>query len=295
MTSRSEKTKGFGFILLDNVLWSSFPIVAVLSFAALPAFASLAWSTLFAAAFLGAIVVYRGVWKEVFRYRVWTNAVLAALFIDVVFYGLFFLGLERTTPGNAAIIAFFEILTSYLFFNVFRGQKISLEHKVGAMVMILGGVIVLGPNFESVNSGDFLILAATFFAPVGNFFQLRARETGSSESVIFLRSLYAAPILFLLAAVYGQFADVESFQASLVFLLFNGVAVLGISRIAWLEGIRRISVVDANSLSCIEPLLTLFLAWMIFMQVPSVWQLSALGPIIVGVLLLTDRLRLRRG
>jgi len=287
-----EERKGELFIFSEAVLWSFFPIVTVLTYSALPSLASLAWSTLFAAMSFGALVLYRKTWRELLNPILWRYIFFIVLFLGVLFYYFFFTGLSKTTAGNAGIIALFEIFTSFLFFHVLRDETISRDHKLGALLMVVGAIIVLAPNFSSIKTGDFFILAATFCAPWGNLFQQRARKIASSESILFLRSILSVPILFVLAAALGASAPLDSVKSSLPFLIINGAVLLGFSKILWIEGIHRISVTKANALNSITPLLTLLLAWPILHEIPSAWQLFSLIPLLVGTLLLTNQIKI---
>ncbi|MEK7133456.1 MAG: DMT family transporter [Patescibacteria group bacterium] len=290
----SEKRKGEWFIYSGILFGALFPIITVLSYAALPSLISLGWSTAFAAIFFGLIVSYKGTWHELRNPLLWKYGLYITLFISILFYGLFFIGLTKTLPGNAAIIALLEVFTSFLFFNVFREERISFEYKVGALLMIGGAVIVLVRGFSGVGIGDLLIVAATMCAPVGNFFQQKARDIASSETILFLRSILAVPVIFLLAFAFGQHASYGNVADSLFLLVVNGVLIFGLSKILWVEAIHRISVTKAQALSSITPLATLLLAWLLLRQAPNVWQLTAVLPLILGTLLLTDHLHLRK-
>ena len=289
----SEKHKGEWIISLEVFLWAFFPIVTVLSYVAVPSLIALGWSTVFACAFFFVIVAVKKRWKELVNLSLWKYIVGITLFNGVSFYVLYFTALKYTTPGNAAIISLLEILTSFLFFNVILKEKISKEYIVGACLMIVGAIIVLAPNFAGINIGDFLILATTLIAPVGNMFQQRARKIASAESIVFLRNLLAAPIVFIIAFMFGQQATFGDVQASLVFLLINGVILLGLSKLLWVEGIHRMSVTKAMALQGAGPLITLIAAWALLSQAPTVWQLTSLVPLLLGVLFLTDQLKLK--
>jgi drug/metabolite transporter (DMT)-like permease len=185
-----------------------------------------------------------------------------------------------------------EILTSFVFFNVLLKEKISKEYIIGACLMIVGAIIVLAPNFIGINIGDFLILATTLIAPVGNMLQQRARKVASGETIVFLRNLLAAPIIFLLAYLFGQHATWGDIHASLLFLLINGALLLGLSKLLWIEGIHRMSVTKAMALQGVAPFITLLAAWALLAQVPTMWQVVSLVPLLLGVLFLTDQLKL---
>lgn len=289
----SEKHKGEWIISLEVVLWAFFPVVTVLSYVVIPSLVALAWSTVFACAFFLVVVTYRNRWKEMLNLSLWKYIVGITVFNGISFYVLYFTALKYTTPGNAAIISLLEILTSFIFFNVILKEEISKEYILGALLMIIGALVVLAPNFAGINIGDFLILATTLIAPVGNMFQQRARKIASAETIVFLRNLLAAPIVFLIAYLFGQHATFGDIQASLLFLLINGVILLGFSKLLWVEGIHRMSVTKAMALQGAGPLITLIAAWALLSQVPTVWQLASLAPLLLGVVLLTDQFKFR--
>lgn len=289
----SEKQKGEIYILSATLLGAFFPIVAVLSFSSVPPLLSLGWSTAISTLFFAVMMAYKRKWHELKDPLVWKYSLFVVLFIGVLLYGLFFLGLEKTTPGNAAIINLFAVFTSFLFFNVWRREPISFEYKCGAALMLLGALIVLAPGFSSINIGDFLIFIAMFCAPPGNLYQRKAREIASSETVMFLRSLLSVPFIFLLALMLQEHASLTDVQAALPYLLLNGVLILGLSKIFWIEAIHRMLVTKAEAFNTVTPFLTLLFAYVLLHQAPTLWQLAALLPIVLGVLLLTDQIGFR--
>ncbi|MDP2593250.1 MAG: DMT family transporter [bacterium] len=288
-----EERKGELYIFSGALTWSLFPIITVLSYKAVPSFISLAVSTFFASVVFFAIVLYKNKLHELKNIILWKYVLGIVLFIGVLYYVFNFYGLTKTTPGNASIIGLFEVYTSYILFHVIRKEPFSFESKIGSALMILGAIIVLAPNFSKVNSGDLFILMATFVAPFGNLLQQKAKKISSTETILFLRSIIAAPIILLIAYTFRQNLEILQVKDSLIFLLINGIFILGLSKIFWLEGISRISVTKSNALSSIAPLLTLFFAWLIFKQVPTWWQVTAFVPFFLGTLLLTDNLKLK--
>lgn len=290
----TEERKGELFILGEALLWSLFPVIAFITLSGITPILSLSWTTLLAAVFFAGMMLVKGSWRELKNPLVWRYGILVAFFIGVWFYGLYYLGLKFTTPGNAGLIALFEVLTSYILFNVLRKEPFPLEHKIGAGFMVLGAVIILGKNYGGFVFGDFFILAATFFAPLGNMFAQKCREIASSETIMFLRSFFSGFALLALALILGESASAENIFSVLPALLINGVLIFGISKLFWLEGIHRISVTKAIILQSMTPLLTLLFAWLLLSQVPTVWQLSSIVPLILGVVLLTGQFRVKK-
>ena len=287
----SEERKGEAYIFLGGLLWASFPIITILSYRSISSSAALVWSTFFAAIFFAAVMAYKRRWAELRNARIWKLGLLIALFTGVLYYSLMFLGLEFTSPGNVAIIALFEVFSSFLIFNVYKKEAFLGEHILGAVLMVIGAGIVLVRDFSGINIGDFFVLIAACVAPVGNIFQQRARAIASSETVMFVRSVLSVPALAVLAYTLGTHTSFEDLRASLPFLLINGVLLLGLSKIFWVEAIHRISVTKAVALSSLNPFLTIVIAWIVLSQVPNVWQLVSLIPLTLGVLLLTGHMK----
>ncbi len=285
--------KGELFTFGGAIIWSFFPIITILSYIELPSMISLALSTFFVSIFFLVIVIYKKKFSELKNPLLWKYIFWIVFSIGILYYVFYYFGLTKTTSGNASIIALFEICTSFLFFNLIRKEPFSLESKIGATLMVIGAVIVLAPNFSSLNLGDLFILIATFCAPIGNFFQQKATKTFSIESILFLRSIVAAPLILLIAYIFGQHLVLQQIKESFWFILLNGFIILGLSKAFWLEGIARISVTKANALNSIGPLFTLFFAFIIFHQIPTIWQSTSLFFFFFGVLFLTENLKLK--
>lgn len=271
-----------------------FQVVIVLTFNSLPALISLAFCTVLAALFFAATMQYKQKWHELGNPLLWRYGLYAAFFISVLLYGLIFIGLKYTTPGNAAILNLLPVFTSFLFFNVLHREPISLDYKIGAALMVVGALIILAPSYGHINIGDLLIFLAMFCPPIGNFFQQKARQIASSETVLFARSVLAIPVLFLIAFAIGESVSFAQLQTALPYLLVNGLLILGLSKIFWIEGIHRIPVTKAEAICGASPFIALFLAWLILGQSPTIWQFASVIPLVLGVLLLTDRLKLRK-
>jgi len=285
----SENQKGDLGIFGEAVLWSLFPIITILSYASFNPITSLAWSTLFATVFFGLAMVVRGKAGEIFNSKIYGQIIIATFFIGWMFYGFYFWGLKYTNADNASIIALMELFFAYLFFIVWKKQEFSAKHTLGAILMLLGALIILFPKHGlHFQSGDWLVLLASACGPIGNYYQQKIRKEVSSETLLFLRSLCTFPFFFLLAYILKAETSFSVVEKSLGFLFLNGFIVLGLSKIFWMEGIHRISVTRADALTSITPLFTLFFAYFILHQSPTIWQLSALVPLGFGLVLLTQ-------
>jgi len=268
------------------------PVVAVLTYGTLPSLVSLAACLVPAVIFLAVVITVRKRWKEVFNPKLVPYIAGIVFFIGVLYYGIWYVGLSLTTPGNVSIITLSEVLTSFLFFNIFRKELFSRSYMLGAFLMLLGAGIVLFSNYDGTHRGDILIFVATLFPPIGNYFQQKARDIASSETILFLRNLFTIPVIVALALLLGMPIVLGDIYKMWPLLVLNGVLVFGISKVLWVEAIHRISVTKASALASLAPLLTMLFAWILLKQEPTIWQLASFVPFFLGVLLLTGHLKL---
>ncbi|MDO8489165.1 MAG: DMT family transporter, partial [Candidatus Omnitrophota bacterium] len=240
----------------------------------------------FAAISFAIVLTVRKKWLELKNTVALKDILITTLLLGIFYYLLTFFALRSTSAGNVSIIALTEILSSYLFFQVWRKDYMSAWHKIGAVFMVIGAFIVLYPSMGNFTGGEFLILIAAIIAPIGNLFAQRARKRVSSESILFIRSFITAIFGFILVFLSKSVFSYTDIKSSLVLILINGLLLLGLSKIFWIEGIHRISVTKANALSSISPLFTLLFAWILLQNPPSVGQVLAFIPMFLGVMLL---------
>jgi drug/metabolite transporter (DMT)-like permease len=285
---KNRERQGEALISAEAVLWSLFPLVTALTLKSMAPLVSLAWSVLFAALFFAVCLTVRKKWAEVFDRSAIGDILRVTFFIGILHYGFVFTGLQYTSPGNAAIISLTEIVWSFLFFNVWKKEHMAMTEIFGAFLMLAGACIILLPGFtEGFNKGDILITLGMAAGPPGNYFQQRAREKVGSETIMFTRSIVAAPFLFFCAFLFGQDLSISPANYQLIILILNGFLLLGLSKILWLEAITRISVVKALSLASASPLLTLIFGYFLFSETPTAFQVISFIPMIFGVILLT--------
>ena len=284
----TEGQKGNAFIIFGGLIWSLFPVVTVLGLKGMSSMTSLFWAILFSVFFFFAVLAFRKRWSELKNLQAWKYCLGIAIFNGVLYYGLYFYGLTKTVSANGAIVALFEVVTSYIYFQIIHQEKIPKKQLWGIILAACGALLIFIPKFGHFYKGDLFILAATFFAPFGNKYSQQARKLVSSEALMFMRNLLTVPFLFLLLMLIG----VSSFSLPLGnafwWLLLNGVLVLGLSKIFWMEGIHRMTVTRALAIGSLSPIFTIFFAWLLIGNSPSLSQLFALPILVAGVFLLTN-------
>ncbi len=283
----TKEREGELFIFGEAALWALFPVLTILSYGKLSPLVSLGISSIFASIFFAIILSLKKKWHEIKNASAFKDILWTTFFIGIIYYLFFFFGLRYTSAGNASIIALTEVFFSYLFFNIWKKDPLPLYHIAGAILMLVGAIIVLYPNLHKFQLGDILIVIAATIPPFGNFFARRAREKVSSEAIMFVRSIISGVVILLIAFIFGNTFSYSDFKTSFLLLFINGVFLLGLSKVMWIEGIVRISVVKANALGSVGPLLTLLFAWLFLRNIPTSWQLLSFIPMFFGIILLS--------
>lgn len=286
----SRERQGEAFILSCALLWSLFPVITILTFSGLTPLYSAGFSTLIAAIFFAGMLIVRHEWRGSLSRQTWMDIFLTAFFIGILYFAFYFIGLKHTTAGNGAIIALMEVFFSFLILGVFlKHEPITSTKLCGAFAMIAGAAIILFPKVAVLHGGDFLILLGTISSPIGNIYAQRARKHVSTDFLMFYRSLISGVLLLLLGMIFEPIPSTQMIQQSSSFLVINGIVLMGLSKILWVESIHRISITKAVSLSSVSPAFTLPIAYFVLHESISFFQIAGLIPIMVGAFLLTRR------
>ncbi len=287
MTPLSKNQKGELLVFSEALIWSLFPVITILTYTTLMPLQSAAISTLISSMFFAVVLTIRRGWRECAN-APWKDILLTSLFIGVIFYVLEFTGLKYTTAGNASIMNLMEVFFSFLILSVlWKHETLGPLHVTGALCMVIGAMIILLPKSSGWHPGDLIIMAACAFAPIGNKFAKRARDTVSSEFILFIRSLISGVVLCALAFLTEPTPSFDAVASSGGFLFVNGFLLFGFSKILWNEAVHLIPITKAISLASIAPLFTLIFAYFILHERIQLYQLAAFLPILIGVFLLT--------
>lgn len=288
MSIRTPARKGELYILAEALLWSLFPVVTILTFTNVSPLFSAALNTLISSLFFALVLSVKRGWGQFFKNPPWKEILVSSLFIGVIMYAFFFVGLRHTTAGNAAIVGLMEVFFSFFILGVcIKHERVIPSQLLGGVCMVAGALFILLPKASGWHSGDLLVLAGAAFPPIGNMFAQRARARVSGEFILFARSIVSGLFLLLLAFIFEPVPDMQRMAAAWEFLFLNGLILFGVSKILWIEGIRLIPITKAISLASIGPLFTLIFAYFILSERVTVYQVAGFVPIAVGIYFLT--------
>lgn len=272
------------------VLDSAFPLLTLIILTYLPPISSYALTLLFATLFLLLFGFWRG---NMVLVRAGVPPLLIASALITLMFSLIFIGLTTTSATHAAVLIFCQLFFAFIYFNLAGGEPIPKHHLLGALLMAVGALVILVPTDWEIVIGDGLILLAAAIAPWANLYQKRARCYLSAELILAFRSLMALPVLLLLMLWLEPWPEREAVVSALPWLVINGVLMMGVAKIFWIEAISAISITKASAMTAWVPVLTLFLVWLLFNEPPTGKQLAGMVPVVIGGWLITQSRPLR--
>lgn len=289
----NREHQGELLLLSSTLLWGLFPVITILSFSALSPLVSAGISTLIAALVFAAMLTVRGRWKQLLVTEAYRDILLSTLLIGVALYGLIFLGASYTSANNMAIILLLEIFFTQLILGFWGKESMTLGQRVGSVLMVLGALVILFPGELKLNRGDLILVFACCIPPLGNYFMQQARKRVASETIMFVRSTIGGLTLLCLGLIVESEPSLHAVKSSLWFLIINGILLLGVSKILWIEAIHRISISKASALSAVNPLITMVFAYLLLSETPTSAQLIGFIPIALGLFFLTKRIKIK--
>jgi drug/metabolite transporter (DMT)-like permease len=283
-----KEAQGDLIILSEAAIWGLFPVITILAYATLSPIYTATLSIGFATLFFAIVLSIQKKWHELLNKNAWLDIFMAALLNGVIFSSLVFIGIKQTSAGNASIVALMEVFFTFVIFRLWKKEYLSKKKCIGALLMIIGALIILFPKKTNPNIGDLIILGATAIPPLGNYYTQRARKLVSSTSIMFGRSILSIIFLLTLAHFLEIPPNKEDIIKSLNFLIINGIIIFGFSKLLWIEGIHRISISKAISLASIAPAFTMLYAFLFLKDNLSYRQIFSFFPILIGIFLLTN-------
>ena len=290
MKKLTQTQMGEILIFMEVFLWSLFPVVTTMAFAnsAISAIFASAISTLIAAVFFAVILTIQKRWSDFKVVSAWKDILIMTLLIGIGFYGLIFIGIEKTSASEAGIIMLMEIFFSLLLLHFLKKELLTKKVAVGAILMLVGAILVLYNGEFGVNPGNLIILLATMIAPMGNYYSQQARTKVSSSFIMFVRSLISGIFLLAMAFAFGKTSSIGEVNSALIYLVINGIFLLGLTKIFWIEAIHRIPITKAISFSAMAPVFTIIFAYFLLEDVPTFLQICGFVPVIFGAMILTE-------
>jgi drug/metabolite transporter (DMT)-like permease len=282
----TDKRTGEVYAILIALLESLFPIITVYILVSIEPVFAYGFSIMVANLVFVSMILYQKTWSEFLVREAWCDLLWLTFYITTLFI-LMMVGLKYTTAGNVAVIISMQLFFSYLYFNVFGSEKMTLTHSFGALLMGVGAIVILFPKDFSLNKGDALVFIAAMIAPLVSKHQQKARLYVSSKTILAFRNIVALPFVFSLAFYMENTPSIQDIQEVWVYIILNGVLIFVFSKVLFVEALNLITVTKLFALLSFIPLFTLMLAYFMLGEVITLVQFLGILPIVIGSYLIT--------
>ena len=283
----SPERQGELLIIGQALIWALFPVIAKISYGSLSPLYFAGISVLFGALFFILVSFLRGNFSEWRKTESYVPILISTLCIGVLYYGLFFIGLQYTSAGNAVIVLQAEIFFTILTLRLWNKEKLSKWQIAGSLLIVLGVLAIFLQQGFTPRKGDILLLIASLMPPIGNYYAKEARKYVSSTCILLFRNFFSGMIFLLAAVLFFPLPSSKMVTDSFLFLLINGFLLFGLTKLMWVEAIHRIFIGKAISLSAIGPAFTLLYAFLFLKEIPTSGQIAGLVCMTFGVYFLT--------
>ena len=276
MTSKRRSAYAIGIMLLvaSAVTFSTAGIFTKGVVAG--AWAVIFWRGLFAAAFTTSWTISQGTFRNNFfgmGYSGWAVGIIGAIGTAA-----FISAFKLTSIANVSLIYAIAPLIAAVLAWRFIGERITFRTLVGSICAFLGvGIIVSGSIGQIGIQGDTLALVmTTAMATIMVIYRKYPDTPGAGPSV--LQSLILLPPSFVLGAPFR----IEPFEI-LVLAAFG--LLFAIASVTLAEGAKRVPSGQTALLSTLETPLAPVLAFIVFIEVPSMATILGGSIVLIAVLI----------
>lgn len=282
MTKQQENI-GVILALTGAAMWGVFPVLVNHGTRILPPVMFAAITTLLAACGSFIYATSKGRLQELKNKKSYASLIIVAFCIVVIPYTLFFIGSSKTSGINSSLLLLSEIIFT-LIFTHFIGEKTTTKKLIGAIGVLIGALLILYNGKFKLNIGDLLIMASTITYPIGNFYAKKALNFVSPAIILLVRFLLGGLLILTIALLTES--QLNIFKTALgqwELILFTGLVLLGIGKIIWYEGLKRLDISKAISLAMTFPLFSLIVLIGFFKEIPSTFQWMGILIMVIGV------------
>ena len=280
MNKQKEKI-GIFFALTGAAMWGMFPVLVNRGTQSMPPIMFAAITTLLAACGFFIYAVVKGKLHELKNKKSYSSLLMVTLCIVIIPYILFFIGSSKTSGINSSLLLLSEIIFTLLFTPLI-GEKTTSKKIIGAMGVFIGAILILYNGTFSLNTGDILIILSTTTYPIGNFYAKKALNYVSPAIILLVRFSLGGFFIFFFALLTESQSNITQIMLqNWQIVLFTGLVLLGIGKIIWYEGLKRLDISKAISLSMIFPLFSLIVLIVFFQEIPSTYQWA--GILVMGL------------
>jgi len=282
----SEEHKGELLVGAESTIYALFPIIVAYTTKQMPPILFAGMGTLVAGISVTIYLLLTGKIKSIFNREAIFPILGVTLFIIIIPSILIFTGGSLTSGINTSILLQSEIVFTFIIYSILKYEEITKLKILGAIQVIIGTTLIVYNGASGINIGDFLIIAGTFFYPIGNIFAKKALKKTTIPVILAIRNILGGIVLLTISLTLEKFtkSPIIFIQNNIFFILLSGILVYWISKSLWYAGLRRLDISKAILISVGGyPALSLLFAIVLLKEIPTLSQWIGFAVICVGI------------
>lgn len=164
---------------------------------------------------------------------------------------------------------------------IWLGEKLNMKQTIGALIAIIGVVIVSFQTGDYFRIGAILLLIAAFLYSLHGALTKRFSERIDFINFFFFRLVFTTLFLLLFSSLRGAVELPTSTAWAYLFLV--GTVDISISRTVYYLSLRRLSLSLHTLILTVSPVVAIIWALALFNTFPSMQQLLGGITVIIGV------------
>ncbi|WP_409345298.1 DMT family transporter [Paenibacillus sp. MBLB4367] len=217
----------------------------------------------------------------------WIILLFAGLFGTLFNQFFYFIGLQHSTAGNAAlIIALSPVATTFLA-RLFLGETITAHKLVGAGLALVGVVLIVlfGGKSLGISQGDILLLMAMLALSVSLQFIRKLTVTMPSYDITIMATVIGTVLMTPAAVWEASQGHMHMSPHIATWLILACVAVFGqgLAGFWWNRGISEIGASTSSMFMNIPPFVAIIVAYFVLGDAIQMSQLAGGVLILIGV------------
>lgn len=226
----------------------------------------------------------------------WMSLTITSIFTGAIAPALIFTAIGNTNIANIVLIGRIEPILTLGLSVWLLGLRVDAWTVAGSLISFGGAVvaILLGSTGKmmtmagfQIGTGEILVAIASVISSIATVHGKLQLQSIPLGIFTIYRNLLGTVIFFVIANVlYGKEHFVDAFSPLLwQWMIFYALVIVVISRLCWLAGLKRATPTEINLANLVNPILTIFMAYLILGQAPTLAQYYGLSLLTLGVIL----------
>lgn len=273
------------FLLLEGL----FPIFSYFALQQLSTLWLICFSTGIAVVFCACILWTQNLFSEYRRKDIWMFTFLSSFFLGLGGI-LYFFWIKYSSPSTASILLLLQSFFAFIIFNLLWKEPYHTKQIFWAILMCLGGVIVLYEGESFINIWAWIMIIVTIVSTLWNYYIKQASLLWVNPFfLLFNRSVFVLVFTGILALIFIWPIDVKLIGQNFVWIFLIWFFVLFLGKALWIMSLAKLDWFVAISTFPIIPVLVTCFSILILHQFPTYREVFWFIPILLGTLFLTKK------